>query len=152
MKKNLFLFLMITSFTVFNVSCSKDDDDTSTTSNSLSVKVDGTLKNFNTITVVENIQNLGTVDEYTLLEVTASNSSSEQIKFGVEKNDIGNDILWYLKYIDGSTEYDSSGFDNSNVTVNSNNKITGTFSGDMTNISGGIDNIQLTEGAFNFQY
>lgn len=153
MKRNL-LLLLITSFTFFNVSCSKDDDSSSSnpTSNSLSVKINGTLKTFNSITVAQNTQNQGTVDEFTLLEVTASNSSNEKIKFGVEKNDVGNDVLWYLKYIVGSMEYDSSGFDSSNFTTNSNNNLAGTFSGEMTNISGGTDTVQLTEGTFNFQY
>ena len=151
--KKLFLFLAASTLAL--ASCSSDDDSPAPIVSPLSVSVDGVVINFKNVVVNENIQFQGTPQEFILLEVVATNESntSQKIKFGLRKNLLGTDALFYLKYLINNSEYDSLGVDESNITINSENKISGTFSGNLTNISGnGPDETILTNGTFNISY
>lgn len=152
--KKLFLFTCLSALALSFNSCSDDDSSSNNnggeTGGTVSFKVDGVQKNYNTVTV--NLQS-DTQDGETWewYEVTASQngSSSELITFEVDKGLTGADALYSLNYISNNTTYYSSwaGF-SANVTSNSNSKLKGTFSGNVGD-SETSDEKAITDGTFN---
>ncbi|MET0758848.1 MAG: hypothetical protein ABWZ56_00395 [Flavobacterium sp.] len=147
--KKIFLFMLVSLLTLSLNSCSKDNDSTPAGS-SLTMKVGGVQKTFNTITVNEI-----PYDDYVDLIITASNngSTSEFVTFGIGKGDMGAGHSWGFEYTLNDvvyTEGDVIRTISSNATANSDNKLVGTFSGTVT--SGDNATIELSQGSFDISY
>ncbi|WP_395045604.1 hypothetical protein [Flavobacterium sp.] len=152
--KKLFLFITVSVLTLSISSCSKDDA-TPSIGGTVTLKINGTAKTFNTVVVDEQVYEAGTVDEYTELTVTAAigSSTTEIITFYVDQEDLGSGAINGFSYSNGSTLYTSfSSTLNTNVTTNSTGKkLAGNFSGTLTDFNTG-NSVAITEGSFNIQY
>lgn len=141
--------MLVTSLTLSLNSCSKDDNSTPT-GNSVTMKVGGVEKTFNTVVV-----NQVPYDDYIDLIITASNngSTTEFVSFGISKGDTGAGHSWGFEYtLNGMlySEGEAISTVSSNATTNSDNKLIGTFSGTVTsseNVS-----LDLTQGSFDITY
>lgn len=148
----LFVLLATIGFTIN--SCSSSSDNGTVIGGTISFKVDGVQKTFNDIYVSENVLNPGTADEFTDLGVySMPQNSSEHIEFYTEKYHM-EDIVSVFYTADGIQWTRLPGVFTMHLTSNGgNNKLVGTFSGQM-----GDDEIQpqnyksITEGTFNIQY
>lgn len=162
--KKLFLFLSLATLSVGLNSCSKDDSSDSSNNNStpsaVQVTINGASKTFNTI-VVDQDTYTEEGHTYTELIVTASinNSATEMITFSLIKGEVGADAIYGFEYIKDGKRYNtfnSEGFAFSTITqTNSNNKITGTFSGGLSawnNDTGVYDVVTTSSGAINITY
>lgn len=147
--KKIFLYLFAVSLALS--SCSKDDS-TSNTLKKISMTIGGQVKTFNTISVTEEVYEVGTEDEYTDLVILASNGT-ETISIGLAKEETGTDVIYYFSYVDSNDDdyYNTDSF-NTNVTVNSSSKnLKGTFSGILQGSEMGTT-INVTKGSFNIKY
>ena len=161
--KKLFLFLSLATLSVGLNSCSKDDSSDSNnnaTPSSVQVKIDGVTKTFNTIVVNQDTYTEGG-QTYTDLRVSASinNSTTEIITFELGKGDVGTNVIYSFEYVkNGKTynSYNSSSQAFASITqANSNNKITGTFSGGLSfwnNDTQAYESVTTSEGTFNVSY
>lgn len=152
MKKIFALFFLTTIGFTIN-SCSSSDD-SPVIGGTISFKVDGVQKTFDNIYVSENVFNPGTADEYTDLGVySMPQNTSEHIEFFTEKYHT-EDIVSLFYTVDGVQWTRLPGVFTMHIASNgSNNKLVGTFSGQI-----GDDEIQpqnfktITDGTFNIQY
>ena len=139
--------LLILSFALIGIySCSTDDDKSEV--NFIRAKFNGIEKKFNIISV--DIVNY-VIEGYSDIEVTAT-MTSDATKIIVLKSEYGTtgDIIWGMYYTTDGTYYQNDeNLTNSNVTVNSPGRYTGTFSGTL-NSSTGI--VLVTEGSFDIIY
>lgn len=151
--KKLFLFVSIVVLTTCLNSCSSSDDSTASTISSITLKIDGVSKTFNTIVVNQNEYNSGTADEYTeLLIRTSETTPSEYLRLLIVKGYLGENVPCSFAYINNDSEYANyNGLFFVNTTVNGNNKIKGTFSG-MLQTDFSDSGISITEGIFDIQY
>ena len=151
--KKLFLFVAVAALTISLNSCSSSGSGGSSPGGTLTAKINGVAKTFNTVVVNENVQNAGTVDEYTELTVTGAigTSTTEIITFNLDKGDLGSNAIYYFTYTKDGEFYQGTSMA-TNVTTNSNGKkLVGNFSGDVTNNSF-TNTLTFTEGSFNIQY
>lgn len=141
--------MLVTTLMLSLNSCSKDDN-SDPTGNSVTMKVGGVEKTFNTVVV-----NQIPYEDYIDLIITASNngSTTEFVTFGISKDDIGAGHSWGFEYtLNGMlySEGEAVSTVSSNATTNSDNKLIGTFSGTVTsseNVS-----LDLTQGSFDITY
>ena len=162
--KRIILFALLASFGLTSISCSNDDNSTPVNQvpqagGTITFKVGGVAKTFNTINVVEDEQGT-TEDPYTVLMVTASanNNPAEVISFVLPKGQIGANLIYNLIYTVNGKSYwaDTFGGSSTNVvqTNTADNKIIGSFSGTFTysNMGQDFEELMITEGVFNFTY
>lgn len=147
--RKIFLFMLMTSLTFSLNSCSKDDD-SGLSGSSMTMKVGGVLKTFNTIIVDQVVY-----DDYVDLIITASNNgnTAEFVTFGIGKGDLGAGHSWGFEYTLNGVVYSESEIENivnTNTTTNSDNKLIGTFNGNVS--SGENVSIELSQGSFNITY
>ena len=148
--KKIFLYLFAVSLTFS--SCSKDDS-SSSASKKITMTIGGQVKSFNTISVTEDVYDVGTVDEYTDLIVLATNDAgTETISISLEKEITGTDAIYYFSYSDGENDYYATDSFNTNVTVNNSSKnLKGTFSGILQGPAMG-STLAVTNGTFDINY
>ena len=149
--------LMLVAILAFSLNfCSNHDTATTppapTIANSVSMKVGGTIKTFNTVTVTQ-IPYTANGMNFVDLEITASNdgSTKEFLVFYIAKGNLGQDVSWDFNYTLNDVPYAQVGTSiGSEATVNSDNKLKGTFSGTVT--SSTDVNLELTQGSFDITY
>lgn len=148
--KKIFLFLAAASLSL--ASCSSDDGGSSNGGDSVTFKVNGVEKTFNTVQVEEVVWDEGTPDEFSQIEVTASmnNSPTEFVTFSVEPDGVGADALYDFRYTAAGDQFYSYDSFVSIVQTNTGSKLRGTFSGTLN--SGGEATKTITEGEFNISY
>lgn len=148
--KKLFLFVAVAGLAFSLNSCSSSSSGGSSPGGTLTAKINGVAKTFNTVVVSENVQGAGTADEYTELTVTAAigTSTTEFITFYLDKGDLGSDAIYEFYYTKDGVIYNGSWA--TNVTTNNNSKkIVGSLSGTF---SDGVTAFVISEGTFNVQY
>lgn len=151
MKKVFFLMLVAGIALPFS-SCSEDNN--SSPSDSVTMRVGGVQKTFDTVVVTETPYTLDGVD-YVDLTITASMSGNpdETLTFGAGKGFTGTDNSWGYSYLLNSVAYNEDEIANpmsSNITVNSDNRLAGTFSGPLT--SDASSSVDITQGTFDITY
>jgi hypothetical protein len=153
--RKIFLFMLVIASTLSLNSCSKDDNNQSPpSSNSVTMKVGGTQKTFNTIEVKQEPYTLDG-ENFIDLIITASinGNMSESLTFYVGKGDVGSGVSWGFNYIINDVVFFEDGVINSvntNTTVNSDKKLVGTFDGIVTASDG--TSLELTQGLFDISY
>lgn len=151
--KKIFALLLLTTIGFTINSCSSSGD-SPVIVGTISFKVDGVQKTFNNIYVSETVNNPGTEDEFTDLGVySMPQNSSEHIEFFTEKNHM-EDIVSVFYTADGVQWTRLPGVFTVHLTSNgNNNKLVGTFSGQMGDSEIQPQNFKtITEGTFNIQY
>lgn len=145
MKKIFPLFILILS-TCVTVSCSKDDDKTST--ESISVKINGFSKSFNNVSVTEEPHD-GYSDFF--VESNQTDDDSKQLNLRLAK-DTGSDLIYFIQYYDGEKFYTNASGDDVYSVINegSDTSIKGTFSANLVSADGSI--IEISEGNLNISH
>ena len=150
--KKLFLFVSAVALTVMLNSCSSDSG--SGVGGTITMKINGISKTFNTVVVYENT--LGEETELTVMGTETDATGS--VTFLLRKGDVGANVIYYFEYYNGLIYYDYSGFSTS-VTINSTgNRLAGAFSGTLLgyydNGGGTTDSmsVAITNGTFSVQY
>ncbi len=134
--KKVFLFTCLSALALSFNSCSDDDSSSNggEPGGTVSFKVDGVQKTFNTVTVNEDSETFEG-ETYTWYEVTASadGNATEMIYFEVEKGYNGADSFDNFDYTSATQVY-SMDWDNfsSNTTTNSSQKLKGSFTGTVS--------------------
>lgn len=135
--KKLFLFTCLSALALSFNSCSDDDNksnETDGTSGTVTLKVDGVAKTYNTITVNEESDTYEG-ETYNWLTVTASpeGSASEFVTIEIEKDAVGADAADYFEYVENNRSFtmDWDTF-NINTLTNNNDKLKGTFAGTVS--------------------
>jgi hypothetical protein len=158
--KKLLLFVSLTAMALSLNSCS-DDDSSSDGGNggSLTMKLNGISKTYNTVTVSATPDGEG--GTYLMVTGSPDGSSSEKISFVVMQGDLGSDVAYNADLtVNGDTTY--FGSMNSNILVNTENatgktnQLKGTFSGKITEWNNDTqveDTVYtVTDGAFDVKY
>jgi hypothetical protein len=148
--KKLFLFVAVGVFAFSLNSCSSSDGGSATIGGTITMKVNGVAKTFNTVVVNEQVYEAGTVDEYTELTMTGAigTSTNEIILMRLDKGDVGASAIYECFYTKDGVEY-NAGLTSNVTTNNTSKKLIGNFSGGA---SDGTTTFTFTEGAFNVQY
>jgi hypothetical protein len=153
--KKIFLFTCFSAIALSFSSCSDDDsssgnNDGGETGGTVSFKVDGVQKTYNTVTINHESQTLdGQTWEWYEITASQNGGSSELISFEVEKGVTGADALYSLDYVSDNTGYEMSWVDfSTNVTTNTNHKLKGSFSGTVDDFETGTEKV-ITDGTFN---
>lgn len=151
--KKIFLFLMLITVAFSINSCSSDNDNdgkSDKATGTISFKVDGVQKTFNSIHFHEETYLEGTSDEYVGIAIFANLGSiySDGVNFSFKKGDM--DHIYNFTYIkEGDIGYLPADDFLYTITSNGNDKkLIGTFSGTMV----GYPDLAITEGTFNIQY
>lgn len=154
--KKLFLFTCLSALALTFNSCSDDDNksnETDGTTGTVTFKIDGVTKTYNTVTVDPDSSTSGG-ETYEWITITASpeGSASEFITFEIEKNAVGVDAADYLEYFENNRTY-SMNWDTFNINTLTNNedKVKGTFAGPVTywnNETQTATDKTITEGTF----
>ena len=149
--RKIFLFVSFCALSIGIASCSGDDNEAvSQPGGTVTLKMNGVAKTYNTVTVSKNV-----ATDYTQLTLTASQNggSTDMVKFIMEEGVTGADEIWSTQMtIGGASSYTSL---STNTTANSNNHVKGTFSGTATvyNSTTGAETIyNITEGNFEANY
>ena len=136
--------------------CSKHSDDPTPAppaiTSSVSMKVGGEIKTFNTVTVKEQPYTANG-ENFVDLEITASQngSTTEFIIFYIGKGNLGQNVSWDFNYTLNEVPYAQIGTSvGSEATINSNNKLKGSFSGTVT--ASDDKTLELTQGSFDITY
>ena len=157
--KKIFLFIATATLAFSMNSCSSDDNssDSGVIGGTISAKIDGVSKTFNTVVV-----NKQTITEdgetYTELVVSATigTSTEEIITIALDAGDVGAEAIYSFSYLNGGNTFNSYlGNLSSTVLTNSNNKLKGNFSGTLKtyNPSNGAEITKtLSEGSFDISY
>lgn len=155
--RKLFLFIATVVSTVSLNSCSSDDNsDSGSVGGTVTVKIDGVSKTFNSVVVNKEVVN-DEGETYTELVVSAliGTSTEELITFTLDAGNVGAEAIYEFNYKNGANAFNSySGSFSSNVLTNSNNKLKGNFSGTLRTYTGTGEEIVKTfsEGAFDISY
>ena len=157
--KKLFLFVSAIALTVSLNSCSKSDS-SSSVGGTITMKINGTSKTFNTVVVDEHVYYAGTTDEYTELTATGivGTDATEYVTFTTDKGVLGSDAIYSFEYYkNGQTyySYGGGGFAANVTTNNTSKKLIGSFSGILNgndSTTGDPITVSLTNGTFNVQY
>lgn len=149
--RKIFLFVSFCALSIGIASCSGDDNDPVTQpGGTVTLKMNGVAKTYNTVTVSKS-----TSSDMTTLMLTASQNggSTEMVKFIMEEGVTGANEIWNTEMtIGGANTYTTF---STNTTANSNNHVKGTFSGTATvyNNATGTETIyNITEGNFEANY
>ena len=151
--RRIFLYMLVFSLAFSSNSCTKDPSP-SYSGNSVTTKVGGLEKTFNTVVVTQEPYTSGGVN-YVDLKITATNkgNTTESLVFSIGKGDLGVGHSWGFNYTINGVYYaegDMPTTVSSDATINSDNKLKGTFNGTVT--SSENVTLQLTEGTFDVSY
>jgi hypothetical protein len=138
--KKIFLFMAVSAFTISLNSCSSDSGEGS----SLSLKLNGTTKKFKTY--AEELDGHVYITGY----IGNIDNPTEEVYLDLMVGATGNDAFNGFGYYNETDDY-SPTTSTTNVTVNSNGKAKGTFSGTLESLGAGAD-ITITEGTFSVSY
>lgn len=149
------LFIFFTAITILTLSsCSKDDNNTNTSTKSLKANINGADVTFDTFKV----DKVDYPDEgYSDLTVTATKSDDETktIIFNLEYNVIGKETCYFFSYQDGEDLYVHESENETfevNITENSENgHIKGTFVGTISG-DGTPGSVTIPNGNFDITY
>ena len=151
--KKLLLACTMMAVLVFP-SCSSDDDSNNNNNNSVvTARIDGVEYNYNTINVDTETYTDGG-QTYTDVIVTASidNNPNNRISFIAEQGVLGLDASWYFSYFLNDTAHPKTENFQVNVTQSTNNRLVGTFAGDVQADVEPFDIIEITNGTFDITY
>lgn len=152
--------LLVPAVFLLLLSCSKDDDKAPevtpipTVPSFLKATINGTSYNFNSF-VVETQTVVEPDYTYVDLHVIAKIQGDEtkRIEFNLEQDVAGSETIYFF-YLFDSLEYDTdhtgAAF-NTLVTVNSNKRIIGTFSGTLADVDNSTT-VEITNGSFDITY
>lgn len=153
MKKLLLLFLSVAA-----LSCSKDDDNgSSTPGGSIVATINGVQKTFNSVVVnSETFPAQGTEPAYTELTVTGQigNATTDVLTFYLDKGEVGSDAIYHFEYVQNGLVYES----NLTSVVQTNNdskQLKGNFSGTLSHWDNDLQEyttMPVTNGSFDIQY
>jgi len=143
------IFLFAAAFAAVLTSCSDDDSSSNGSSNApLTVKINGAQKNFTNVEVDLTGQRVTVV--------AMSSNHSEILSFETDLGYTGDDQVFYVEYMkDNKTYYETETGTNSNVEVNTEHLLKGTFSSTLETFDDNGENAQtltLTNGKFNLPY
>ena len=131
-------FILLLTF-----SCTKSDGYDS--SRTISAKINGTQKYFNSI-IVEQVVESDYIDY--IITAKQKDDNTKMITISMEKGVPGSESIYYIQYFDAIDYYEASSASiNSNVSENSNSKIMGTFLGNLDN--GNAEFFEITQGIIN---
>ncbi|TRW26710.1 hypothetical protein FMM05_04860 [Flavobacterium zepuense] len=134
--KKLFLFTCLSALALTFNSCSDDDNksnETDGTSGTVTFKVNGVAKTYNTITVnPESEVSDGETFEWITITASPEGSASEFVTFELEKEAVGADASNYFEYVENNVTYYWDNEFNVNTLTNNNDKVKGTFSGTVS--------------------
>ncbi len=146
--KKIFLFLAL-AIVVFSINSCSSDSKSDKATGTISFKVNGVQKTFNSIHFSEKTYLEGTADEYVGVGIhTDPDNNYDSVNFSFIKGDMDHIFLFtYIKEGDmGHDPIDGFSF---HITSNGDDKkLIGTFSGEMV----GPTDVTITEGSFNIQY
>lgn len=158
--KKLFLFTLLSALTFSVTSCSDDDSSSNNNNNvtettgTVTFKLDGVTKTYNTISVqTEEYLNddTGAVEDVQLIVTASDNgSATDYVTFVTYIDEVGANSLYDLNY---GNEYVYNL--TSNVSKNSENKLIGTFAGSYDVYNQTTEqyvNHPITEGSVNITY
>lgn len=157
--KKLFLFLTLSSLSISLNSCSGDDsnDSVNPANSTLSMKVNGTVKTYNTVAVSQDDQGNG--DVYLTVTASQAGSPNDLVNFSTYVGETGIYAIYQFEVIYNGQAFNAgfggNGNLNNNVIVNSNNRLQGTFSGTITRYNNQTqqeETINVTEGSYNIVY
>lgn len=149
MKKIILLVVMV-AVGMFWTSCSSDDSGNNTNTiplnpaGTISFKVNGVTKTFNTYIMTENDQSL---------YITATNNSniSDIVELDIQKDQLGTGVLHDFFYTKNTVIYNSFGGFTTLITKNSDRQIIGSFAGELySSAEGGY--ITISNGLINMTY
>lgn len=143
------------------LSCSKDDDSEPgiipvpvppAATSFLKATIGGTQYTFDKF-VVETQTVVEPDYTYVDLKVTASivDDPTKEIIFNLEQDVPGNETVYYFYIKDNEIEYDQGTAFSTNVTLNADKRIIGTFSGTLGNFDDS-QSIELQNGSFDISY
>jgi|GEM_PF-5575363 hypothetical protein len=143
------IFLFAAAFATVLTSCSDDDSSSNGGSNApLTVKINGTQKNFTNVEVDLTGQRVTVV--------AMSTSHSEILSFETDLGYTGEDHIFYVEYMkDNKIYYETETGTTSNVEVNTEHLLKGTFSSTLETFDDNGENpetLTLTNGKFNLPY
>ena len=149
MKKIILLVVMV-AVGMFWTSCSSDDSGNNTDpiplnpAGTISFKVHGVTKTFNTYIMTENDQSL---------YITATNNSniSDIVELNLAKDRIGTGVVYDFRYTKNTILYSTLGGFTTLFTKNSERQIIASFAGELYSSSEG-DYITITNGSINMSY
>jgi len=153
--KKLFLILFATAATFSASSCSDDDAAATTTGDTVTFKVNGVQKTYNTVSVEEE-----TEGGVTYLYVTAMNGTniSEVVTFDIVKGETADDSVNGFVYDVAGVTYENVGTGtsfSSEIDHNMDGHIEGRFTGTLREYFGTSEEPvfkTFTEGSFNISY
>lgn len=146
--KKLLLFSALLLVFVFP-SCSSDSDGAS--QSKVTARIDGVDHTFNTV----NVNLIDYPEEgYTDVEVTASkdNNPDLRISFVVERHVLGLEASWFFGYFLNETFYPKMDGFQVSVTENTDNKLKGTFAGQVQADVEPFDIVDIENGTFDIVY
>lgn len=149
--RKIFLFVSFCALSIGIASCSGDDNDTvAQPGGTVTLKMNGVAKTYNTVTVSRSVD---AGDAVLTLTASQNGGSTEMVKFIMPEGVTGADEMWSTQMtIGGTSVYPSF---STNITANSNNHVKGTFSGTATiwNNTTEVETIyNITEGNFEANY
>ena len=154
--KQLLLFVCLSSLTLSFTACSGDDVKTTDTqitepSGTVSFKLDGVEKVYNTIIITESQYEEGA----TVRTITASQNGNpaELVEFVVVSGETGTNKLYNIRYVTNSVS--TSNMELSSITtVSSNTALKATFSGlnYQQNANQEFVEVPVTDGVIDIQY
>ncbi len=158
--KKLFLFTVLSVLTISLSSCSSDDSNGSVnveTAGTVSFTYDGVSKTYTTISVeVEEDTDEETgevIDTYLYITASDNGSSTDFVTFSTYVGEIGAGGLYNANFNLSNNTY-LNDF-NSNIAINSNNKVKGTFSGMANrydNATQQVTEYPITNGVIDITY
>lgn len=154
MKKSI-LFILTGLFVMMLNSCSEDSKSgtTPTTTQGVTVKINGISKTFSKINVEEKPWNENGQSGVDLF-ITAANSSdpNEMIHLNIGQGDLGDDQVWGIYYTKDAIDYAQDDSEmKSFVDLNSEKRVKGSFNGSLKTEDGSTVYI-LTNGLFDVTY
>lgn len=156
--KKIALFALIATLGLSSISCSSDDssapvNQVPVTGGTVTFKVDGVAKTFNTINVnVEPGEGQDADNNYLLVTASANNDPSEVMSFVVQEGQIGANAAYNWAYTAGGKNYYAM-FNNVVQTNSTDKRLIGSFSGNAEYYNGmGVEVVAISEGVFNITY
>ncbi|HSD14029.1 MAG TPA: hypothetical protein VLB74_05225 [Flavobacterium sp.] len=153
MKKFILLIAILSAG--FISSCSDDEDNNTTTpitpESTFTAKINGVMKNFSVVDV-NVIPN--TEEDYTDVEITAHTADDPFNTFELNLTRDSGEVYFVQYATSSSNYYQPSPIESFSVFLgeNSNEKLTGTFSGTMQSTGDVPDPVTVTDGNFTIYY
>jgi hypothetical protein len=152
--KKIFLFLLLATAAFSLNSCSGNDSSDPEPGGTISFMFNGAQKTFHNVTVSENLYFEGTPDEYSELFVFGIDPDipGENVRFTLYKNHMEDIVSVFYTISDVEYERKENQFTLSLTANGNNNRLKGTFSGDMYAPFNTVDDISVSNGTFDIQY